>query len=97
MTTVPFNGISIAPSQILGGMSKGVKQGGVVHVPPAFYSLLKSAATQREMAALLQSFKFIDLDPHEPQHDAQWWSDTAQILAAQLADARRHPEHEDER
>jgi hypothetical protein len=85
MNTVALSGVSIAPDRMLAGMKLGVKRGNVVYVPPAFHDLLKSAKTEREIVALLKSFKFLDLDP-QPQHDPQWWIDTAQILSAQLAD-----------
>lgn len=77
-----LSGFEVVVSPLLAGCKQGIIDGNRIAVSPAFYELLKAAKTQRELIALLESLKCVNLN--QPGHDAQWHADTAQILMAKL-------------
>ena len=73
-----FGGIPIKPAEHLRGADKAIKQGGVIHVSPAMYDLIRNAGPD-ELRDLIGSIKVMNLDPKPPSLDHML--DTLQIMS----------------
>lgn len=76
-----LTGLPIQPHPTLAGCKLGYKRDGVLYVSPAFYSLLTTTRTAKEMIALMRSYYFLNTDPD--QDDTKWLTETAQRLTSQ--------------